>query len=168
MRLLWKNLSRVRLFQITFLLSSLGVASPDHLSPFFTWCGYFGKSHLGVAVPNHLSLSFTWCSFSRSPFPFLHLVRLLWKNLFRVWAFSLLLNGSPIFFSCSVLSYLWWRSPSLFWCGCKFSFSNHLLFNLSYVRLPISPLMVHFPFLLNHHLPFLFNPTHSRSIFLFW
>ena len=117
-RLLWKNLSRVRLFQITFLLPSLGVASPDHLSPFFTWCGYFGKSHLGVAVPNHLSLSFTWCSFSRSPFPFLHLVRLFWKNLSRVQLFYI-----TFLFSSFGIASPDHFSPFFTWYGCSWKIS---------------------------------------------
>ena len=48
-----------------------------------------------------------------------------------------------------------------------FSFSNRLLFNLSYVRLPISPLMVHF-FLFFQTTIFLFNSiplTHAPSSF---
>ena len=50
-------------------------------------CVAGNPSFNGVASPNHLSLSFTWCGFSRSPFPFLYLVRLFWKNLSRVWPF---------------------------------------------------------------------------------
>ena len=50
-------------------------------------CVAGNPSFNGVASPNHLSLSFTWCSFSRSPFPFLYLVQLFWKNLSRVWPF---------------------------------------------------------------------------------
>ena len=63
-RLFWKNLSRIRLFQITSLFSSLGVAVLE-------------KSLKDATIPDHLSLFFTWCGFSRSLFPFLHLVRLL-------------------------------------------------------------------------------------------
>ena len=37
----------VRLLQITFHLSSLGEAFPDHFSPSFTWCDYSGKIYLG-------------------------------------------------------------------------------------------------------------------------
>ena len=39
-------------------------------------CVAANPSFNGVASPNHLSLSFTWCGFSRSPFPFFHLVQL--------------------------------------------------------------------------------------------
>ena len=39
-------------------------------------CVAANPSFNGAASPDHLSLSFTWCGFSRSPFPFLHLVRL--------------------------------------------------------------------------------------------
>ena len=50
--------------QITFLFPSLGAASLDHLSPSFTWYGCSGKISQG-------------CGLSRSPFSFIHLVRLL-------------------------------------------------------------------------------------------
>ena len=83
----------VQLLQITFPLPSLGAAVLE-------------KSLKGAAVLYHLSFFFIWYSFSRSLFPFLHLVRLFLKNLSRVRPFSLLLNGSPLFFPYSVFSHL--------------------------------------------------------------
>ena len=83
----------VWLLQITFPLPSLGAAVLE-------------KSLKGAAVLYHLSFFFIWYSFSRSLFPFLHLVRLFLKNLSRVRPFSLLLNGSPLFFPYSVFSHL--------------------------------------------------------------
>ena len=55
------------------------------------------------------------------------------------------------------------KSSFPLWYDCTFSFSNRLLFNLPYVRLPIFPLMVHFSF--SFKPPFFFS-TQSHSLTL--
>ena len=171
-RLFWKNLSRVRLFQITFLFPSLGAASPDHLSFSFTQCGCSGKISQGCDCSSCFSMviSFSFpaqCFLtSRDLLPFFGVAALF---SFLIVFFSTLLkcgcsrkisqgcDYSPCF---SILPHFSFPAQCfltsgdlfpLFWCYCTFSFSNHLLFNLPYVRLFQKNLsrMQLFPLLLN-------------------
>ena len=171
-RLFWKNLSRVRLFQITFLFLSLGAASLDHLSFSFTWCVYSRKISQGCGCSSCFSMviSFSFLAqcflTSRDLLPFFGATALfsflivLFSTLLKCGCSRKISQGCDYSLCFSILPHFSfpaqcfltsWDPLLLFPCDCTFSFSNHLLFNLPYVRLFWKNLsrMRLFPLLLN-------------------